>query len=94
MAWTSSDRRQRLPANWPALVAETKRIAKGRCQALAHVTGCDGIGTDCDHIEQGDDHSQTNLQWLSRACHKAKTMSDNGYQPRLTRTPERHPGAL
>lgn len=46
------------------------------CQAVSHAPGCDGIGTDCDHIKAGDDHRISNLQWLSGPCHKAKTAAE------------------
>ena len=92
MNWNSSTRRSRLPDDWPQLVAEVKRRAKGRCQYAVHVPGCDGTGTDCDHIVQGDDHSLTNLQWLSGPCHEHKTRIDNGLGRRLPLPPEPHPG--
>lgn len=94
VAWSSSDRRSRLPHDWPKLRAQVKRRARGRCEAAVHVAECDRIGTDCDHITQGDDHSLANLQWLSRPCHDAKTRADNGIARRLTLPSEQHPGAL
>jgi 5-methylcytosine-specific restriction protein A len=39
-----------------------------------HVDTCDGVGTDCDHDQAGDDHELTNLRWLSNECHKRKTV--------------------
>lgn len=94
MAWERSTRHDRLPHNWEALRAECKRNAKGRCQYPVHDPECDGIGTDADHINQGDDHSITNLQWLSGPCHARKTRLDNGAGKRLTLPVERHPGPL
>lgn len=91
MAWSSSDRRTRLPDNWDALRAECKRLAQGRCQYPVHHPTCDGIGTDCDHIKQGDDHRQANLQWLSGPCHDRKTRLDNDAAMRLMLPRERHP---
>lgn len=41
-----------------------------------HEPECDGIGTECDHIERGDDHRLSNLQWLSGPCHHAKTLRE------------------
>ena len=73
MAWESSDRRARLPAAWPALVARTRELAGGLCEARTHADGCSGLGSECDHITPGDDHRQANLQWLSTPCHTAKT---------------------
>lgn len=93
MSWSTSDRRDRLPSDWPKRVAAVKRRARGRCEATHHAPGCNGRGTDCDHVEQGDDHSLGNLQWLSGPCHDRKTRLDNGYQAAVKAPTERHPGA-
>lgn len=99
MAWSTSDRRQRLPANWAAIRAKVKVRAHGRCQAVTHERDCDLIGTDADHIHAGDDHRMANLQWLSSPCHRAKTDRETAARnaARATiriRPTERHPGAL
>lgn len=99
MAWSSSDRRSRLPKDWAKRRQECKRRAKGRCQAEPHAPGCNGIGTECDHIIANDDHTPSNLQWLSEPCHKAKTTTDNAKakanRSALRKRPaERHPGLL
>lgn len=95
MSWQTSNRRARLPANWDTLVAQVKRRAKGRCEAKGqHAQGCTGTGTECDHIEQGDDHSLANLQWLSGPCHARKTRLDNGLTMRPTLHTEQHPGRI
>ena len=102
MPWSTSDRRSRLPKNWNKIRAQVKKRAGGRCEAYwtpgrtaktgqPHAVGCDGYGTDADHILRGDDHSPGNLQWLSGPCHKAKTASEG---PQRKRPAERHPGAL
>ena len=75
--WNSSNRGSRLPDDWPERRAKVRGRAHGLCQAKQHVPECDGIGTDCDHIIAGDDHSLDNLQWLSHPCHKAKTEREN-----------------
>lgn len=99
MNWNTSDRRLRLPDDWAARRAAVKARAHGRCEAKRHAKGCNGIGTDCDHIVPGDDHSLDNLQWLSYACHKAKTARESAERNReykkLRRHPsERHPGLI
>lgn len=99
MGWETSTRRSRLPKDWPKRRAQTKRRAQGRCEGVdlngagirTHVAECDGIGTDCDHDKRGDDHSLSNLRWLSAECHKAKTQAE---QPTRIRPPEQHPGRL
>lgn len=92
MSWASSDRRQRLPDDWPTLRLRVKARANGRCEAEAHVPTCNGTGTDADHVVQGDDHGLSNLQWLSRPCHEAKTRRDNGIVKAVQLEPEQHPG--
>lgn len=99
MAWTTSDRRTRLPDDWPVRRGRVKSRAKDRCEARTHARGCDGIGTECDHIIANDDHSLANLQWLSAPCHKAKTTADNAAARRAreamrVRPSEAHPGTL
>jgi len=99
MSWATSDRASRLPHDWPTIRQAVKRRAKGRCEAEVHVRGCNGIGSECDHIKAGDDHSMGNLQWLSTPCHKAKTAADNAAlrtaRLAMTKRPlEAHPGRL
>ena len=66
------------------------------CQATVHVPECDGYGSQCDHIDRGDDHSLTNLQWLSQPCHTAKTQQEalaghHAHYASLRRQPEGRP---
>ena len=75
--WHGHDRRKRLPPDWERRRRAVKRRANGRCEASQHVAECDGIGAECDHIIAGDNHQLENLQWLSPACHKAKTLAEN-----------------
>lgn len=91
MTWSS---KRRLPSDWEARRRKVKAKAKGHCQAKAHVSQCNGTGTDCDHIGNPDDHSLGNLQWLSAPCHAAKTRADNHSSKHLTLPTERHPGTL
>lgn len=97
MAWSTSDRRQRLPANWATLRRQTRDRAHGLCQAKQHDPHCDGTGTDADHSTPGDTHRLENLQWLSAPCHRAKTARETAARNRQTaalkrRPVERHPG--
>ena len=91
MGWESSDRRGRLPADWPKRVAKVCRRAMGACEASEHDPRCDGLGSECDHIIAGDDHSLGNLQWLNAWCHKVKTARD---RQAWKRQPEGHPGLI
>jgi hypothetical protein len=98
MSWDTSDRRARLPSDWPKRVAHTKARAQGRCEGISlhgeprwHVAECDGIGTDCDHDHRGDDHSLANLRWLSSPCHTFKTHAE---KPQRSRPRPSHPGRV
>ncbi len=72
--WADSDRRERLPPNWSALVAAVKQRAGGRCEwRLKSGARCPRRGTDVDHRRRGDDHRLTNLQLLCVKHHKDKT---------------------
>jgi 5-methylcytosine-specific restriction protein A len=68
------------------------------CQAQHHDPRCNGIGTECDHITPGDDHSMGNLQWLNGWCHKAKTqresLASRGHGTARQRPNEDHPGLI
>src|SRR6478609_1883108 len=93
--WGTSDRRSRLPPDWTTRRAKVKARAGGMCEAQVHEHGCNGIGNECDHINNNDDHALTNLQWLSTACHRAKTLHEaqssrarrHGTRRRQTPTP-------
>lgn len=99
MAWETSDRKERLPDNWPKIRAMVKARAKGKCEATVHARGCGGWGSDADHITAGDNHSLANLQWLSGACHRAKTNHETSQRNRERkaaryRPKEQHPGSI
>ncbi|WP_136314327.1 HNH endonuclease [Actinomyces procaprae] len=99
MPWSTSNRRQRLPRNWPQIRAQVLARAHGQCQAINHAPGCDGHATDIDHITPGDNHTLNNLQALSAACHLAKTAREtaarNHARARLRQHPdEKHPGEI
>lgn len=89
--WNNSNRLERLPDDWPRIRMAVKRRAHGRCEAKEHSPLCDGIGTDCDHIIAGDDHSMDNLQWLSNACHKLKTSRESAERNRERKKERLHP---
>ena len=89
--WYTSDRRYRLPSDWGRRKAAVRARAHGRCQAASHAPGCNGVGTECDHIVAGDDHDLDNLQWLSHECHKAKTERENAERNRRRKLMRLHP---
>lgn len=100
MGWETSTRRSRLPPDWRTVIRPAvKQRARGLCEATEHARGCNGTGTDADHITPGDDHTMDNLQWLSRPCHDAKTALETAARNAARasmrqRPPERHPGAI
>jgi 5-methylcytosine-specific restriction enzyme A len=99
MGWETSDRRGRLPKDWPAIRVRVKRRDKGLCQEISPDTGliCGEPGTDVDHINPGDDHSMSNLQLLCGWHHERKTIRERPKrrpQASRKRAPERHPGLL
>jgi 5-methylcytosine-specific restriction protein A len=95
--WAGSNRRSRLPANWDALRAEAHRLNP---QHICHVCGRPG-GDQLDHIIRGDDHRQSNLDWIHQntppyTCHRRKSSAEgNAAKKRVSinRPPERHPGS-
>lgn len=97
MAWSTSDRRERLPKNWNTIRKIKLHEANWKCQAKQHHPRCDKTGTEVDHIIPGDDHSFENLQVLSKECHKAKTARETAARNKARstkRAQEKHPGLL
>jgi 5-methylcytosine-specific restriction protein A len=87
-----------LPSDWPKRRLATKARAKGLCEAEVHEPDCDGFGAECDHHIANDDHSLSNLRWLSAECHAAKTRREARaallQRKATTKLPrERHPSA-
>jgi hypothetical protein len=52
--WASSNRRDRLPGNWPALRKHVFERAGYLCEAVDDGVRCTARATDCDHIARGD----------------------------------------
>lgn len=103
MSWEGSDRRARLPDDWPQRVEFTRNRAGGRCEMkIAAKRGgrfrCTADGTDCDHINRGDDHRVENLQWLCERHHQIKTAAEGNEakadKKKPRREPPKHPGLL
>lgn len=99
MAWSNEPGSRRdLPADWWRLVAETKRLAGGRCQQrLPSGKRCPRPGAEADHIGANDDHRQHNLRWLCSHHHKLRTSTQAlaaRVGPPIQLREERHPGRL
>lgn len=69
-AWATSDRRARLPQHWNRIRLRTLRRYNHRC------ADCGNRATEVDHIVNGDDHSDSNLQALCAPCHRKKTQAE------------------
>lgn len=103
MSWATSDRRSRLPANWPSIVKRIKRRDNNQCtEKLVDGRRCPEVGTDVDHIIAGDDHSDANLTLLCSWHHDRKSSREGGiaaakkkrFQAAKFRRDEAHPGLL
>ena len=97
--WADSDRRSRLPADWPVLRMRVLRRDGYRCQARDSLgVKCEAPANQADHKEPGDDHSLENLEALCRWHHARKSSREGAAarrpRARMAREPERHPGAL
>ena len=99
MGWETSDRRQRLPRNWPAICKRVYSLYGGVCAN----PDCDSRASEVDHIVPGDDHSLGNLQPLCGPHHREKTLREAHAANRqkqaelraLKKRPqESHPGSL
>jgi 5-methylcytosine-specific restriction enzyme A len=99
MAWDTSTRKSRLPADWSTRRVRVLRRDGYKCQAR------DSLGVQCgdpanqvDHIIPNDDDSYENLQSLCRWHHARKSSAEGvaARKPRATqrREPEAHPGTL
>ncbi|EWS99563.1 hypothetical protein N865_02065 [Intrasporangium oryzae NRRL B-24470] len=100
MAWTTSNRKARLPRDWQRRRAIVLARAGHRCEWEDDGVRCPRRATDCDHVERGDDHRLDNLQALCRPHHSWKSAHEGGTAsaarrgPRLStaRAAEPHPG--
>ena len=91
-------RSQRLPSNWRKVRLRVLWRDGGVCQ-IADPLVCLGRATEVDHIVNGDDHSEGNLQAVCARCHHAKTLREAAEQTNRKlaygKLPEqRHPGGV
>jgi 5-methylcytosine-specific restriction protein A len=77
MAWESSDRASRLPADWKDRVRKVWDRAGKQCEwRLPSGKRCPRPGADVDHIRNDDNHSLGNLRLLCRHHHDKKTQRE------------------
>lgn len=103
MGWESSNRRDRLPADWKAIRARILARDGHRCVAtISDGSRCKLRANQVDHIIPNDDDSDSNLQSLCEPHHRAKSSGEGAaaYHARVARNKkrmrrqERHPGLL
>jgi 5-methylcytosine-specific restriction protein A len=89
VSWSSSDRRSRLPHDWPKRRAITLKNDP-TCQLRYDC--CTIVSTDVDHRIAGDDHRLSNLQGVCHPCHERKTIAERPTPPSRKRPQDPHPG--
>lgn len=99
MAWSTSQRKTELPANWQSLRAQAKARAGGVCERRDTTgTRCTAQGRELHHTGDKHDHRLENLQWICPPHHQeetnrqAKAAQHTKYVAAKKRTPEPHPG--
>lgn len=100
--WNGSDRRERLPANWPALRMQRLELDGFQCTWTLSISKerCPRRATDVDHkVEGSDDHRIGALQSLCREHHEKKTSIaarriKYAKAQKRVRPAEGHPGQL
>lgn len=99
MAWENSNRRSRLPRNWPSISRSVLVRDSWVCQI--GYPGCLTEASEVDHRTRGDNHQPDNLQAACTACHRKKSSSEGGLasasarryrDSQKYRPTERHPG--
>jgi len=84
--WSGSNRRSRLPKNWPSIRRRILLRDGNRCQFRDPQFGwCKEPATDVDHIRAGDDHSDSNLQALCGYHHGKKSAGEGAAAARKVR---------
>nr|WP_030286713.1 HNH endonuclease signature motif containing protein [Streptomyces catenulae] len=100
MAWSDSNRRSRLPADWAVRRLSVLKRDGFQCAAVLRDTGarCTAPATDVDHVVPGDDHDPANLQSLCRWHHARKSSAEGAAARRRPVSRRRpvgwHPGEL
>ena len=98
--WAGSDRKSRLPADWPLLRRIVRDRSGGRCEVIKkNGRRCWDAATDCDHIVPGDDHSLSNLRDICTWHHRQKSSAEGNaakaaYRAQLKHPVETHPGVI
>src|SRR5690242_14013439 len=77
MTWTTSNRRSRLPKDWPVRVRTVLGRDGHRCQVRLHdKVICGKPANEVDHIIPGDDHKLSNLRAICSFHHSRKSSAE------------------
>lgn len=95
--FVGSDRKQRLPDDWPQRCAATFATYGDICH-VCHQAGADEV----DHVQAGDDHSLANLRPIHgyrtpQRCHPIKSSREGNaarHRHKRARPVETHPGMI
>lgn len=101
--WQGSDRRSRLPSDWPKRRARVLKRDGHRCTARdLDGNRCPEPATDVDHVRRGDVHDDWNLTSLCGWHHDRKSAREGAAEAAKKRAANRkkfrrvepHPGLL
>lgn len=101
--WSNSDRRERLPADWPRRRHRILKRDNWQCQTVMDSgETCGDYATEVDHKQAGDDHEDYNLEAICTWHHARKSSSEGGEAQakerrriaRSYRRQEKHPGLV
>lgn len=98
MAWEGSDRRVRLPADWPAIRARRLALDGHRCTWTDNGIRCPNVATEVDHrTAKADDHRIKALRSLCHDHHAKKSAGEGvaaraARRARLRLPADDHPG--
>lgn len=101
--WEGSDRRSRLPADWPTIRKRILRRDGNRCKSvLEDGERCPEIATEVDHVRRGDIHEDWNLAAICTWHHGKKSAREGAEAAarkraavrKKFRRSETHPGLL
>lgn len=89
--WQGSDRRDRLPPDWPAIRERVLRRDAYRCTWTTHGDRCKAVANQVDHRVAGDDHRDANLQSLCGPHHARKSAREGNAAKAARKAAEKRP---
>ena len=94
-SWRTTPR----PRGWKKIRARIFKRDGYQCTWIENGVRCPAAGTDCDHIDDPEDHSDANLRTLCGPHHRRRTGVQANQARWVQRKPrerpaERHPGLI